>query len=67
MSIRIVKILSESYKKTGGVSRPARKKKDLFLFFYSASVTLPHRLGSLSIFWLPHQAICGMYSVPGQG
>lgn len=35
--------------------------------FYSARVTLPHRLGLVLIFWVPVQASWGMYSVPGQG
>ena len=34
---------------------------------YSASVTLPHRLGVVLIFSVPVHAISGMYVVPGQG
>lgn len=36
-------------------------------YSYSASVTVPQRLGSVLIFWLPVHASCGIYSVPGQG
>ena len=36
-------------------------------YSYSASVTVPQRLGLVLIFWLPVHASCGIYSVPGQG
>lgn len=59
-------ILNSFHEKTGESARSPEKEGNTRIC-HSPKVTVPQRLGLVLIFRLPLQAICGMYSVPGQG